>query len=162
MTANEFKNKYFSLHTKLFKIAFVILKNKDDAEDIVQDAYCKLWNERSKLNSVKQPEAFCITMVKNLCIDFLRSPKSEAKENVLDKNVLDENTPDNELEAKDMLHRVKIIMGHLPKKQRRILELRCFADCSFEEIETFTGESSANVRVLLSRARNYIKSKIAW
>ena len=53
-----------------------------------------------------------------------------------------------------------MLMQRLPEKQRRVLELRGYADCSLEEIERIMGETTANVRVLLSRARNTLRMKI--
>lgn len=160
MTAESFKQRYFSLHPRLYRVAFAILKNKDDAADVLQDAYCKLWDSREQLRAVDHPEAFCVTMVKRLCLDMLRSPKSARKSEVEDAFVADEQTPGELLEQKEMLQRVRMLMQRLPEKQRRVLELRGYADCSLEEIERIMGETSANVRVLLSRARNTLRMKI--
>ncbi|MDO4702393.1 RNA polymerase sigma factor [Tannerella sp.] len=160
MTAESFKQRYFSLHPRLYRVAFAILKNEDDAADVLQDAYCKLWDSREQLRAVDHPEAFCVTMVKRLCLDMLRSPKSARKSEVEDAFVADEQTPGELLEQKEMLQRVRMFMQRLPEKQRRVLELRGYADCSLEEIEHIMGETSANVRVLLSRARNTLRMKI--
>ena len=148
MTAESFKQRYLSLHPRLYRVAFTILKNEDDAADVLQDAYCKLWDNRERLGAVDHPEAFCVTMVKRLCLDLLRSPKSAHQ------------TPCEVLEQKEMLGKVRMWMQRLPEKQRRVLELRGYADCSLEEIGHIMGETSANVRVLLSRARNTLRMKI--
>ena len=66
MTAAYFKQAYYSLHPKLYRVAFSILKNTENAEDIVQDVYCKLWDERDKLVDIQKPEAYCVTLIKNL------------------------------------------------------------------------------------------------
>ena len=71
-----------------------------------------------------------------------------------------DQTPGEVLEQKEMLGRVRMLMQRLPEKQRRVLELRGYADCSLEEIERIMGETAANVRVLLSRARNTLRMKI--
>ncbi len=160
MTAESFKQHYFSLHPRLYRVAFAILKNEDDAADVLQDAYCKLWDSREQLHAVGHPEAFCITMVKRLCLDLLRSPKSAQKSTVEDALIIDDQTPGEVLEQKEMLGRVRMLMQRLPEKQRRVLELRGYADCPLEEIERIMGETAANVRVLLSRARNTLRMKI--
>lgn len=74
MDAENFKRKFLPFHPKLFRIAYALVENKADAEDILQDAYFKLWNKRDDLPGIDNPEAFCVTLVKNLCLDFLRSP----------------------------------------------------------------------------------------
>ena len=162
MTAGEFKQVYFSLHPRLYRIAFTILKNAEDAEDMIQDAYFKLWDTREKLVNIQNPEAYCVTLLKNLCMDFLRSPKSILNEN----NIEDYDVPDNsaniekEIESKETIKKIKSFIHNLPEKQQRVLNLRGFAGCSLEEIETITGENAVNIRVLLSRARNTLRMSL--
>ena len=159
MTVEYFKQAYFSLHPKLYRVAFAILKNTEDAENILQDAYCKLWDNREKLVDIQKPEAYCVTLVKHLCLDFLRSPKAARNNKMID----DYDFPDYSTNAetdminKETIEKIKSIISRLPAKQQRIIDLRVFADCSPEEIKNITGESYENVRVLLSRARNTLK-----
>jgi RNA polymerase sigma-70 factor (ECF subfamily) len=162
MTTGSFKQIYFSLHPKLYRVAYTILKNAEDAEDIIQDAYCKLWDDREKLTDIQKPEAYCVTLVKHLCLDFLRSPKAARNDNNIDDYDFPDNSTNIEtnMEDKETIKKIKTIMYSLPEKQQRILNLRGFAGCSLEEIESITGESSVNVRVLLSRARNTLKMKL--
>jgi RNA polymerase sigma-70 factor (ECF subfamily) len=162
MTAGSFKRVYFSLHPKLYRVAYTILKNTEDAEDIIQDAYCKLWNDREKLVDIQKPEAYCVTLVKHLCLDFLRSSKAVQNSYNIENYDFADNSTDvnNSMENRETIRRIKSIIRSLPEKQQQILSLRGFADCSLEEIETITGESAVNVRVLLSRARNTLKMKL--
>lgn len=44
MDVDVFKQRFLLFHPKLYRIAYALLDNKADAEDILQDAYCKLWN----------------------------------------------------------------------------------------------------------------------
>lgn len=76
MDVENFKRLFLPLHPKLFRIAYALVENKADAEDILQDAYYKLWSRRNELTDIQNPEAFCVTLVKNLCLDFLRSPRA--------------------------------------------------------------------------------------
>jgi RNA polymerase sigma-70 factor (ECF subfamily) len=161
MTAENFKQHYFSLHPKLYRIACAIIKNAEDAEDIVQDAYCKLWNDRKKLAGVLKPEAYCVTLVKHLCLDFLHSPKVLHNENIMDYEFKNETeSVEKEIINRETVKQIKQLIKNLPEKQQRVLHLRCFGECTLEEIETITGESPVNVRVLLSRARNTLRTKL--
>lgn len=78
MDVENFKRLFLPLHPKLFRIAYALVENKADAEDILQDAYYKLWSRRNELTDIQNPEAFCVTLVKNLCLDFLRSPRANS------------------------------------------------------------------------------------
>ena len=44
MDAQEFKARFLPLHPALYRAAYALLQNAEDAEDIVQEAYLKLWN----------------------------------------------------------------------------------------------------------------------
>jgi len=161
MNAEEFKNIYYPFHQKLYRIAFSLLNNADDSEDILQDTYYKLWSRRDELLNIHQPEAFCVRLVKNLCLDFLKSPRNRLDDEPAELiNISTGKTPDKELESKEKVQQIEALIEQLPEKQRIVMQMRGCGDCSLEEIETVTGESAANVRVLLSRARNTLKNML--
>ena len=62
MDVENFKRLFLPLHPKLFRIAYALVENKADAEDILQDAYYKLWSRRNELTDIQNPEAFCVTI----------------------------------------------------------------------------------------------------
>lgn len=161
MDAESFKRKYFSFHPKLFRIAYALVENKADAEDILQEAYFKLWNRREQLPDLENPEAFCVTLVKNLCLDYLRSPQANLREKEIEEAVSQatDSSPDKELETKDKEQQIRQLIDRLPDNQRQVLRLKGIDDCSMDEIEQITGLSAVNIRVLLSRARKIIREQ---
>ena len=54
MDVDVFKQRFLPFHPKLYRIAYALLDNKADAEDILQDAYCKLWNKRDELGDIRK------------------------------------------------------------------------------------------------------------
>jgi len=161
MNAEEFKRIYYPFHPKLYRIAFALLNNTADAEDLLQDTYYKLWSRRTELAGILQPEAFCVRLLKNLCMDFIRTPQNRLdNESAEFVTMTTATTPEDELESKDKIQQIKALINQLPEKQRIVLQMRGCGDCSFEEIEVATGESAANVRVLLSRARKTLKNML--
>lgn len=162
MNAQQFTDRFYPFHAKLYRVAYVLLNNAADAEDILQDTYHKLWNKRDELSNIGQPEAFCITLVRNLCIDFLRSPRrrtDDETDDVLQKKT-DHTTPESELVSNENLQYIENMIYRLPEKQRIVMQMRVYGECSSEEIQAATGESAANIRVLLSRARNTLRDLI--
>lgn len=161
MDVESFKRLFLPLHPKLFRIAYALVENKSDAEDILQDAYYKLWSRQNELADVRNPEAFCVTLVKNLCLDFLRSPRAgRHDEDVTEVVTLStDSSPDKELEMQDKVEQVRHLINRLPENQRQVLRLRGIEDCSIDEIEQITGLSAVNIRVLLSRARKIIREQ---
>jgi len=56
-------------------IAFRILRNQQEAEDIVQEVFMKMWKMGNKLDVYNDPGALAATMTRNSCIDMLRKWK---------------------------------------------------------------------------------------
>lgn len=160
MDEESFKRQFLPFHPRLYRIAYTLTGNSHDAEDILQDAYCKLWDKREELSQIRNPEAFCVTLVKNLCLDFLRSPRHNRQEENIDNVFLQDTiSPEIETIRKDEIEKITTLIDRLPEKQRQVIRLRGFCDCSLEEIEDITGLNSVNVRVLLSRARKIIREQ---
>ena len=161
MNASDFKRKFLPYHQKLYRVAFRLLGNTQDAEDMVQETYLKLWKKREELPpDIECMEAYCITLIKNLCFDSLRSVRLEEDNRTPEElNIMEENNPMREAELKDEVNLVKRIIRALPKQQQQIVVMRDVNDCSYEEIEQATGLSSVNIRVLLSRTRKKIREQ---
>lgn len=161
MDADAFKRLFLPLHPKLYRIAYVLLEDKADAEDLLQDAYCKLWNKREELADILNPEAFCVTLVKNLCLDLLRSPQKRRQQEEIEQADRFEiaPSPEKELEIQDKIRWVRRLINELPANQKQVIKLHGINECSLDEIEQITGLTAVNIRVLLSRARKSIREK---
>ncbi|GHT32315.1 DNA-directed RNA polymerase sigma-70 factor [Bacteroidia bacterium] len=157
MDAESFKQQFLPLHPKLYRIAFALTENSRDAEDILQETYFKLWSKREELAGICNPEAFCVTLIKNLSLDYLRtSRRHEAVDEMMIKVDI---SPETALIERDDLDQVQRLMKQLPEQQRQVLHLHTIENCSLEEIEEITGLGAVNVRVLLSRARKFIREQ---
>ena len=163
MDAAEFKQQFLPYHRKLYRVAFRLTGNPQDAEDMVQEAYLKLWNKRDELADVLNTEAYCVTLIKNLCYDVLRrSQPDEDGRPPEELNLPMDTNIAREIEQRDEVNQVKRLIGRLPEQQKRVILLRDVNDCSFEEIEQATGLNAINIRVLLSRARKKIPFHICF
>src|SRR5262247_2789625 len=67
-----------SHRSRLFGVAYRMLRTRADADDVVQDAYLR-WHERTK-NDIESPIGFLITVTTRLCLDRLRHLKREREE----------------------------------------------------------------------------------
>lgn len=160
MDAESFKRLYLPYHQKLYRIAYKLLGNQCDAEDMVQEAYLKLWNKRDELIDIKNPESFSVILLKNICFDYLRSTKNDVgNQDIEVVGKANEVSLINEIETKDELNCVKRLITQLPGKQQEVMKLRHLSECSIEEIEQITGLNAINIRVLISRARKTIREQ---
>ena len=160
MPASLFKQLLLPLYPRLQRVALRLLGNVEDAEDMVQEVYMKLWSKRDALPDVQDVEAYCVTLTKNMCIDRLRIAEAD-KADVDEVPTMLAATDDVEaqVERHDAVEQVKRIIGTLPEHQQQVITLRDIEDCSFEEIAEQTGLTAVNVRMLLSRARRTIRER---
>lgn len=160
MDVEDFKRLFLPCHPKLYQIAFALLENRADAEDMVQEAYGKLWKKRNELPSIRNPEAFAVTLIRNLCLDYLRTPKiRRTQEEIGRLNLPGTASSDAEMDRSEELRLIAQLIDRLPRNQRQVIRLRGIEACSLEEIEAITGLSGANVRTLLCRARKTIRQQ---
>ena len=155
MTAKEFADKFLSFDRQLYRVAFYILESEEEAKDALQDLYLKLWNSRAELEKVENPNAYCLTLIRNLCIDRLR--KSENRQTLPEDCIRDsayrsDSNPERILEQKEAIDRIMKAIEKLPPGQREILTLRVLYDLPFDQIEKITGLTNLSLRVTLSRA----------
>lgn len=161
MDANEFKRRFLPCHPKLYRVAFRLMGNAQDAEDMVQETYLRLWKKREELPpDIGSMEAYSVAIIRNLCLDVLKVPQMEQDDCPIEEmNMPQSGNLIREMELKDEASIVQRIIGALPEQQRQIVKMRDVDDCSYEEIEQATGLSTVNVRVLLSRARKKIREQ---
>lgn len=159
MTARQFSDIYTPLSDSLYRVAYYLLESQADAEDAVQDLYVKLWNSRDTLDAVHNPGAYCITLMRNLCIDRIRKASRHVTAELKDDVSADE-CADDSLIYKEQLGRIRKAMEKLPKSQRTVLEMKTMQGLSYEEIQEKTGLGYTSLRVLLSNARKAIKRQL--
>ena len=161
MDANDFKRRFLPYHQKLYRVAFRLMGNAQDAEDMVQETYLKLWKRREELPpDIGNIEAYCVTLTKNLCYDALRAAHIEEEERTPEElNIAQDSDLFREVAARDEVNQVKRIIETLPKQQRQVIMMRDVNACSMQEIEQATGLSAVNIRVLLSRTRKKIREQ---
>ena len=160
MDADTFKKVFIPYHQKLYRIAYRIVQDAANAEDIVQDTFIKLWNKRDEMESVDNTEAFAIIILRNTCLDYLRKTKNDRYTDY-DTDMPETTSLTKQIELQDEAEKVKYLINKLPDQQRQVMMMKHWDDYSDEEIEQATGLSAGNIRVILSRARKTIREQYA-
>ncbi|MBD2753627.1 RNA polymerase sigma factor [Spirosoma validum] len=165
MDLQAFKQRILPVQGRLFRLAQLFLRNREEAEDALQDVLLRLWTNRQQLDAYHSVEALAVQMTKNLCLDKL---KAHNKRKMSDDAELlgvqsDGVSPYQQVEFADSADLIRNLIDTMPDQQKLILHLRDVEEYSFEEIEQITGLSVNNIRVILSRARqrlrdNYVKA----
>ena len=145
---------------RMYATAWRLTADAQAAEDLVQEAFLKLWMKRDSLNKVENTEAFCTTIVRNIFFDRYRKNGNRFVEQPPEKlNIADDSNISEQLEHRENAIKVMNIIARLPEQQRLIITLRDIEDLSYSEIAAQTGLQAINIRVLLSRARKQIREQ---
>ncbi len=158
MDADTFKKVFIPYHQKLYRIAYRIVQDAANAEDIVQDTFIKLWNKRDEMESVDNTEAFAIIILRNTCLDHLRKTKNDRYTDY-DTDMTETTSLTKQIELQDEAEKIKYLINKLPDQQRQVMMMKHWDEYSDEEIEQATGLSAGNIRVILSRARKTIREQ---
>lgn len=153
--ATTFKQRLLPLHGKLYLVALRILGDSDDARDVVQDLYVRLWEQRRSLNNVESLDGYVVKMTRNMCFDMMRNRKVHEPLAAVDGTA--SYSPVHDLEMHDRFEHVIRIIDDLPVSQREAVRLRDLEGKEMDEIENRLHVSPENARKLLSRARTAIK-----
>jgi RNA polymerase sigma-70 factor (family 1) len=161
MQARDFKTDVLPISNKLLRFARQILQDEEEAKDVLQDIFLKLWQKRDELAKVENMEAFAFRMMRNRCLDVIRSRRTISLEVVKKNNRPEEESLDTDyLENEEMAGLVKRIIAELPDLQRMIIHLRDIEQLEYEEIAEATELNVNAIRVNLSRARKRVRDEI--
>lgn len=140
----------------LYRLAYAMLRNREEAEDVVQEIFYRLWSKKNMLDELESIRAFTLKMTKNLCLDKIKGRKRVIGE--IEKMNLrsDQSNPHEQAEAGNLIAVVQKIISALPEQQQLVIHLRNIEELSLDEISTVTEMSVNHVRVTLSRARKNI------
>jgi len=165
MNEQAFNQKVMIYSGKFYGYSYRILGDKEEAYDVVQDLYVKLWSLRDSLDNVNNLEAYATTIIRNLCIDRLKRIKSSLlhSDSLVRLSLSDEsnfiessgNEKDNRIEL------IRMAIKKLPELQQKIFLMRDFEEKEFDVIALELGLSPENIRVILSRARKRVRELIA-
>jgi RNA polymerase sigma-70 factor (ECF subfamily) len=139
-------------------MAFRMVQNQNEAEDIVQETFIKLWTKRDELEAVSNLEGFAIIILKNTCLDYLRKSKQEYQTDY-DVNIPEPQSLSKQIEIRDQINQISLLMKLLPEQQRRVMQLKHWEGYSDEEIEEITGLNKPYIKVILSRTRKLIREQ---
>lgn len=159
MELETFKSTVLPLRDKLLKYSVKLTDDGADAEDIVQEAFLKLWYIRDRLDGYQSVEALSVQVVKNLCLDKLRSKRMDRMPENSESILADTVTPEQLLEQHDAVAIIGRLIQQLSTLQQCIIRMKDVEGYELSEIAQITGTQIESVRVNLSRARKKVREQ---
>ena len=152
MTAEKFIHTVKRNSQRLFVIAFSYLKNKHDAEDVLQNTFLKLWKSKIEFDDDLGIDKWLTKVLVNDCKNFFNL---SFRQNKSIEEVYDVSTFDKYFNV-DLYNAVM----SLNKKERLCVILFYYDDLTISDISKVTGIKESTIKSLLKRSRNKLKLKL--
>jgi RNA polymerase sigma-70 factor (ECF subfamily) len=153
---------FAALRPSLYAVAYHMLANTADAEDMVQESFLR-WNKTDEAK-VGVPKAFLTTIVTRLCLKHLESARVQREEYfgsaLPEAEAAQANAPDADAQLADALSQaLLVVLKALSPLERAVFLLREVFDCQYSEIAETVDKSEENCRQILRRARERVDSR---
>ena len=150
VTLQDLVEKY---KQNIYAVSFSITKNREDAEDVVQDTFYQYYASKKEFDSEEHIKAWLLRVAinksKNMVTSFWKKKKASMDDYI---ETLSFDTP----ESKDLFETVLL----LPDKYKVVIHLFYYEDYSVKEIAKVLGISESNVKVRLNRGRSILKERL--
>ncbi|MGB0390667.1 MAG: RNA polymerase sigma factor [Salibacteraceae bacterium] len=161
----DFNSIYLKHSELVYNLSLNYLHSKEDAEEITQDVFVKVFHELSNFRGESKLKTWIYRITINACLDKIKSAQRRNKLNFLryisdgfvSVQPLEFNHPGIQLEQKEATERILIEIQKLPEKQQTAIILKSIEGLSQKEIAEIMDLSEKAVESLLSRARAKLK-----
>lgn len=152
MTINEYNEIVNTYSDSLYRFALKNIKVVEDAQEIVQNAFEKLWINRNSVD-IEKCKAFLFKVAYNYTIDIIRKQKKE-----VDMEVVTYNEPqaDNS-DFKDLKRILERALESISEPQRNSIMLRDYEGYSYQEIGEIMQMSESQVKINIFRGRKNLQ-----
>ncbi|HEY9364873.1 MAG TPA: RNA polymerase sigma factor [Chitinophagaceae bacterium] len=151
MTEKEYNQCVNEYADNVYRFILKNLRHEEDARDVVQTAFEKIWRNRNDIDAAKC-KSYLFTVAYHQMIDHIRKVKRI--------QLKDEFTEEPHVQYKQANNLKKVLeqaLARLPETQRSLVLLKDYEGYSYDEIGQITGLNESQVKVYLHRARVQLK-----
>lgn len=150
-------SQFYDRHARLvYSVAWRILRNDGDAEDVTQEVFMRVWEQAARYNPQQAPAgSWIVAIARNRAIDRIRSRgRREAKERPLSEDpqmmsvtpVAADPSPEEAVEAAESRQKIREALDSIPESQRQIIFLAYFEGLTHQEIASKLSEPLGTVK----------------
>lgn len=140
-----------------WSLARYLLRDPTDAEDVVQEAFIRLWEQREAM-SQSRVKPWLLRVTRNLCLDRLRRRRPE--DPVQESHLAGDNCPAAGLQRGETLARLQGAVQALDEPFRSLVLLRDVQQHSYDEVAAMTELTLPQVKTYLHRARRKLREQL--
>lgn len=157
----QFYNKYYQ---RLLSFIVTFTNDREQAKDIVQEAFVILWTNRKSIDPLKSPKSYIFFIAKNIFIDYYRKEKRDNQFLIdLKETALRERIEDNGEEISRRIEKMNSLIEALPEKCKVILKMNKIEGLKYQEIADHLDISlktvESQMRIAYKKIREQSKKK---
>jgi RNA polymerase sigma-70 factor (ECF subfamily) len=155
---------------KLFHLAYRMMNNRQEAEDVVQESFLRVYKHLDRYDENQKFSTWIYRIATNLCIDRLRKRRpvysldaENADHEGLDGYAMlpnDDRTPESEMLLSETQQIIRDAMETLPAKYKSVMVLRYLQDLSLQEISEVLDMPVTTVKTRVHRGREFMRKKL--
>lgn len=154
-TRIELMELYEAYYNMVYRLSFVMLKNKEDACDATQDVFLKLIKTDTSFYSMEHARAWLIVATRNHCRNIIKSSWKKMVSLTTEQTILEQ--ADNNEKNDELNSRVLTSLLKLPKELRMLVYLHYFEGFTIEELARQLKKNPSTLRSRLAKARKLLK-----
>ena len=159
---NAFDRLFYKYRDKIYRTAFRMINNPEDALDLTQEIFLKAYKNISKYNFKSEFSTWLYRLAINLCIDELRKRKNsnEVLMDSIPENLIYSDTPEDIILSEEQESLIWKALNSLKEKERVVIVLREMEGLSYEEIANVLKCSLGRVKSRIHESREKFKKAL--
>ena len=157
----EFEARLVESSTLAFRVAFGVLRHREDAEDVAQDAFAKAYRSFRQLRDRDRFRAWLVRMTWRMALDRQRANRRRALRE-LKVVEADAAVSAADAEAKERTDRLWLAIDQLPEKLRIVVVLAGIEGHNLKEVAALLGVPEGTVKSRFFAARNELRDQLSW
>lgn len=157
-----FESLFKSFFAELSVYATRFVEDMENAEEIVQDIFFNLWNNRAKLNINTSIKAYLYTTVRNTCLNLIKHKKVESKYREYFSRQLheDELRPEDWMEGNELQEKINSALEQLPPERKKVFMMSRFENLKYKEIAEKLNISIKTVENQMGKALKFLREEL--
>ena len=158
----QFESLFRSSYVSLVRYAKTLIKDHDSAEEIVQDLFFKLWQDKEKLNIESSLNGYLFRSVHNKCLHFIEHNKVVERyaEEMSFRQPDKQESPSDILQYRELQARISRILERLPERCGQVFYLSRFEGLKYTEIAEKLSVSVKTVESNMGRALKEFRKEL--
>jgi len=160
--SHEAFSRFFDIYEKsIYGFLYNMLRSREEAEELLQVVFMKIWENRSTINHELSLEAYLYTIAKNSALNMLHQ---KVRKLLFEQQLIDNFKVSEDGEAslieKDLKRHIDNLITHIPERRREIFKLRYEKELSYKEIAEQLNISENTVDTQIRNALNYLRQQL--